>query len=114
GTRPLAVSAQDDDGVFGPVTRTVQVAAPAPEAGGPYTVTEGASLTLAGSAPGTGVSFAWDLDDDGAFDDAVGATPTITWSTLQALGLGDNGPSHTLRLRSRYADGQANVDTATL
>jgi hypothetical protein len=33
----------------------------------------GASVVLAASSPGRGVSFAWDLDGDGAFDDGAGA-----------------------------------------
>ena len=44
------------------------------DAGGPYAATEGAPLTLAGSASGS-----WDLDADGAFDDATGATPSVTF-----------------------------------
>ena len=31
--------------------------------------------------------FAWDLDNDGEFDDATGANPTIAWSTLDTLEL---------------------------
>ena len=30
-------------------------------------------------------TFNWDLDGDGMYDDAMGANPTITWATLQAL-----------------------------
>ncbi len=57
--------------------------APTADAGGPYTATADAKLTLdaSASAPGTGgtiVSYAWDTDGDGQFDDATGATPTVT------------------------------------
>src|SRR5690349_8911948 len=33
----------------------------------------GAPVRLAASSPGRGVAFAWDLDEDGAFDDGTGA-----------------------------------------
>ena len=55
---------------------TVANTAPTAGAGGPYSVTEGGALTLAGTgsdADGDAVSFAWDLDNDGDYDDATGA-----------------------------------------
>jgi hypothetical protein len=49
---------------------------PTAEAGGPYEVQQGETLTLDGSvstdADGTIVSYAWDLDGDGQFNDATG------------------------------------------
>ena len=66
---------------------------PTADAGGPYTVDEGSSITLSGSgadipAEGTAVSFAWDLDNDGSSFETPGqnvaflavdgpATPTV-------------------------------------
>ena len=47
-----------------------------PSAGGPYTVSEGQSLTLAGSSTDPGgvpLSYSWDLNDDLVFGDAIGA-----------------------------------------
>ena len=38
----------------------------------------GAPVTLTASSPGRGSTLAWDLDGDGAFDDASGATVTLT------------------------------------
>ena len=61
------------------------------DAGGPYTVTEGESLTLDGSRSTPGGTYAWDLDADGSFDDATGLSPTLTWADLEALGI-DDGP----------------------
>jgi hypothetical protein len=52
----------------------------AANAGGPYSGATGATVALNASAS-TGVgtlTYAWDLDGDGAFDDATGATPTFT------------------------------------
>lgn len=68
-------------------------------AGGPYRVTVFNSLTLAGSAgaadtAGTeAIVYAWDLDNDGQFDDATGATPVLSWATLRQLGLPCNTPN---------------------
>ena len=58
---------------------------PVAEAGGPYTVVEGTPLTLAGSGTDPNLAqdpltFAWDLDNDGVFDDANGPTPSFTWT----------------------------------
>ncbi|MDQ3065847.1 MAG: PKD domain-containing protein, partial [Actinomycetota bacterium] len=60
--------------------------APIAIAGGPYTASAGAPVTLDGSGsavyPGrTVASYEWDLDGDGVFDDATGATPATTFAT---------------------------------
>lgn len=56
--------------------------APVADAGGPYTVAEGATITLDASASTDADSaiagYAWDLDRDGAFDDATGASPAFS------------------------------------
>ena len=60
---------------------------PVASAGGPYTTSEGTDVVLtaaASSDPDTTATFtdtltyAWDLDGDGAYDDATGATPSFT------------------------------------
>ncbi|MFB7979486.1 M36 family metallopeptidase [Streptomyces vinaceus] len=58
---------------------------PTAKAGGPYTTNEGTDVTLSaagstkGSAPSAGnpASYAWDLDNDGQYDDATGVTATF-------------------------------------
>ncbi|MEW5801302.1 MAG: PKD domain-containing protein [bacterium] len=69
-----------------PVYTTVTVYAnqpPVAEAGGPYTVDEGSAIILDGSGSfepnGDAMSYAWDLDNDGAFDDSTDVKPTHTW-----------------------------------
>ncbi|HEY5788781.1 MAG TPA: Ig-like domain repeat protein [Microlunatus sp.] len=59
------------------------------DAGGPYEIAEGDSVTLdaAGSSP-TG-DYQWDLNDDGVFGDATGVDPTLTWAELESFGMDD-------------------------
>lgn len=64
---------------------------PDADAGGTYSAADGTvQLDATGSATPTGttiVSYRWDLDGDGEFDDATGATPAVAvdGSTLAAL-----------------------------
>ncbi len=66
-----------------PAARAQPAEPPVADAGGPYAVVVGepARLDATGSAGRRGgeLSFAWDLDGDGATDDATGPTPTWTW-----------------------------------
>jgi hypothetical protein len=57
-------------------------------------------------APASSLSFAWDLDSDGEFDDSTSATPTFGPTTQE----GD----HTVRLRVTDATGASAVDTTTV
>ena len=71
-----------------PVYLTIEVEdnlPPTADAGGPYVVDEGTPLTLAGVASDPNIAqdpltIEWDLDGDGQYDDATGATPTFTWT----------------------------------
>jgi hypothetical protein len=88
------------------VDNTPPVAVP----GGPYMVQEGQSLILsaAGSTdPDTEdqLTYAWDLNQDGVFGDAVGISPTLSWSQLVALGLGDGPIARTIYVQ--VSDGQS-------
>ena len=96
-------------------TSQVVGAAPAAEADGPYSVAEGGSLTLAGSvAPADpAATYTWDVNGDGTFGDATGATPTLTWAQLEALGIDDGPSSHVITLRVT-SGAQAVTDTASL
>ncbi|MEX2546446.1 MAG: PKD domain-containing protein, partial [Chloroflexota bacterium] len=58
---------------------------PVADAGGPYVAAAGANVTLDGSGSialaGSLVAHDWDLDGDGQFDDASGATPGVSFAT---------------------------------
>ena len=113
GTFTVSVSATDKDGgVSAAVTASVTVfPAVVADAGGPYTIAEGSGLVLdaSGTVAGPTATYAWDLDDDGAFDDAVGPTPTISAATLATLGLAD-GPAGPADIAVQVTEGPA-VDT---
>src|SRR5262249_34398723 len=58
-----------------------------------YTIPEGSSLSLNAADPAQPTSnpqaYSWDLNGDGVYGDATGIQPTLTWSQLESLGLGD-------------------------
>jgi len=57
---------------------------PIADANGPYSGLVGESIALDGTGSsdldGTIVSYEWDLDNDGIYDDATGSTPSNSWS----------------------------------
>jgi hypothetical protein len=88
---------------------------PTADAGGLYRIAEGGSLTLDASASsdpdGDPLTYSWDVNGDNIFLDATGATPTLSWSQLQALGIND-GPG-LFDVRVRVNDGQGGNATST-
>ena len=57
--------------------------APRANAGGPYRVAEGGNIVFAGSAstsPSNIITYEWDLDGDGSFNDATGPNPGFTYT----------------------------------
>src|SRR5690606_30710258 len=85
-------------------------------AGGPYTVVEGGSVTLAGSFNDVDASdthtFSWDVNGDGVFGDATGLNPTLSWAELQALMPAINDGPATFQVSLRVDDGTVAVDSA--
>jgi PKD repeat protein len=66
--------------------------APVADAGGPYTINEGAVLNLNGTGSsdpnGDPLAFAWDLDGDGSYDDSTAATPSHIFADEGAYTIG--------------------------
>jgi hypothetical protein len=82
--------------------------------GGPYTINEGDSLTLHGSATDSdsdpsSLTYSWDLNNDGTAD-ATGSDPTVSASTLHSLGL-DDGPSN-FNISLTVSDGEKSVSSS--
>jgi hypothetical protein len=90
--------------------------APIAVTGGPYGIQVGSNLTLNGlgvtTTPGSPVTYSWDLNNDGHYGDAVGATPTVSWSTLQSLGLTHG--RYAISLRVTQSDGSVDTTPTTL
>jgi len=89
---------------------------PIADANGPYTTDEGANVALDGTGstdPNVGgsiVSYEWDFDGVGGFDDAVGATPDFD---PIGDGVGQDG-IYTVRLRVTDNDGLTDIDETTV
>lgn len=83
-------------------------------AGAPYSIAEGGSLALSGSASGTGLTYSWDLNGDSVFGDAIGATPTLTWTQLVALGIDDGPTTRVISMRVTDVSTTSRTDTTWL
>ena len=96
------------------VTSTATNVAPVANPGGPYTVTEGGSLTLNGAgstdADSDTLTYSWDVNGDGTFGDATGVSPTLTKAQLNALGI--NNGTATFNVKVRVDDGHGHVITS--
>jgi M6 family metalloprotease-like protein len=84
---------------------------PVADAGGPYTTDEGTDvvLTAAGSSDpdaGDTLTYEWDLDADGQFDDSTSQTPTFDL-------VGDDAV-RTVRVRVTDSFGDASTDSSTV
>ena len=87
---------------------------PTADANGPYNVDEGASIFLdaTGSSDAedanAALTFEWDLDNDGDYDDAIGDAPTFSAAAL-------DGPElHTVGLRVTDSGGLSDTDSTTV
>jgi Ca2+-binding RTX toxin-like protein len=113
----ILASATDEDGTFDAnlLAVTVLNVDPTADAGGPYLTFDDTSITLTGSgADAAGaldpLSYSWDLDNDGAFDDAVGAS-----ATFDPVALGFAGTQlRTVRMKVTDGDGGETIDETTV
>ncbi len=117
GDATITVHLRVTDGDGGSATDSASIeilnVAPTADAGGPYTVDEGGSISLAGIGSDVAgvndpLTFEWDLDNDGVFDDAVGASPVFDASAL------DGDTTVTVHLRVTDGDGGLATDSATI
>ncbi len=105
----VTLTITDEDGGVGSDTLmvTVENLAPNADAGGPYTGTAAIPLTMTASSswdPGGGpLTYTWDLDDDGEYDDGDGEVVTYTWT---AAGI------HTVTVQVADAHQVTNTDSA--
>ena len=80
GATPQVFGASGNIGPMPNLATAISAYAPTANAGGPYTASEGATVALTATATdpqGQAISYAWDLNGDGAFDDATGAAPAV-------------------------------------
>jgi predicted extracellular nuclease len=105
---PGPYRASDHDPVV--IGLNLESAPPTVDAGGPYTVAEGGSITVTASGndpEGRALTYAWDLDNDGTFETSGQS------ATFSAAGL--DGPStRTIRVRTVDPDGLSDVAPATV
>ena len=118
GARTVSLRVTDGEGAVATVSRTVTVGTRPPLA--TFTVSDatpdlGQQVTLTSTATdpdgGAIASRAWDLDDDGAFDDGTGAVASMSYATAGArlVGLkvrdggGDTGISYVRLVAARPA-----------
>jgi uncharacterized repeat protein (TIGR01451 family) len=85
GTFTVSLIVSDVQGLTHTAATTVTVnnLPPSADAGGPYSGDEAMAIQLIGSGSDPGGSFlayAWDLNDDGLFDDAFSTTTPYTWN----------------------------------
>lgn len=85
-------------------------------AGGPYTVTEGESLSLTASIDPAfdPQSYTWDVNGNGVYGDALGISPTLTWAQLEALGINNGPDAVAVRVRATSVNGTETSDPASL
>ncbi|MBX7166063.1 MAG: putative Ig domain-containing protein [Pirellulales bacterium] len=113
----VRVRVDDGDGgvtTSAPTTLTINNLAPTASAGGLYATDEGSGVTLSATGadpigPLDPLTFSWDINGDLVFGDAVGATPTLSWAQLQALGIDDGNATSIYNVRVQVDDGDGGV-----
>ena len=107
----VGVRVSDGDVTFDTASVTINNVDPTADAGGPYSVNEGSSVTLSATGsdvPGDPLTFAWDLDGDGQYDDATGASVLFDATGRDGL------TTVTVGVRASDGDGGVAFDTASV
>ena len=114
-TLKVAVRITDEDNgsvAIGTTTVTVENVAPTANAGSGYSVVEGGTIDLSGTASDASqddqLTYSWDLDGDGLFTDATGHKPSF-----DATGIDGPGSAPVL-LRVTDDDGSSSQSSATI
>ena len=87
--------------------------APVVNPGTGYTIAEGHSVTLnvqAQDPNGAALTYSWDVNGDGAFGDATGKSPTLSWAQLVKHGIDQAG---TWQVQVMVADADGHVVTSS-
>jgi uncharacterized delta-60 repeat protein len=96
------------------LARLVGNSVPIARIGGPYSVLEGGSIVLNGSGSSDPdddpLTYEWDLDGDGEFDDATGTSTTFSAALLD----GYPGATRTVWLRVTDTSGASAINSATV
>ncbi|MEM8671454.1 MAG: DUF4347 domain-containing protein [Planctomycetota bacterium] len=92
---------------------------PIADSGTSYTIQEGEDLVLdaSGSSDGNAdsLTYTWDVDGDGLYDDATGVNPTLTWAELAGLTLPiDDDGNYTVTVRVDDGKGGVATDSSSL
>jgi hypothetical protein len=92
-------------------TGSPNASCPTADAGGPYSGNEGTDIALSGSGtdPENGpLTYAWDLDNDGQFDDSTAQNPNFAAPQVEA------DTDYTVKLQVTDNQGLTDTDTATV
>jgi Ca2+-binding RTX toxin-like protein len=107
-TYAISATATDEDGTYAANSVSVNVhnVDPTADVGGPYAVAEGGNVTLTATGsdvPADALTYEWDLDGDGQYDDATGASVVFSAAGIDGTTI--------VNVAVRVTDGDGGVAT---